>query len=102
MITADQLKALACQDCPVAVTVQRGSNRDGSTQLVVVVEHAATCPYAAAHVPLAGGAAIVRLGSTLWHVRADDNSSARGRGEGSRREHAPATTPPAAPPYPPE
>jgi hypothetical protein len=70
-LTTADLKALACEDCPADVTVQRGRTHDGGTALVVVVAHAGTCPWARRCVP-AGGATIVRPDAILRHVRASD------------------------------
>ena len=64
------LQALACADCPAAVTVQRGQSLTGP-QLVVFVVHADTCPWSIAHVPV-GGATLIKLGGMLRHVRASD------------------------------
>lgn len=69
-MTTLNLKALACEDCPAAVTVQRGQGAGGAV-LTVVVEHADSCPWAAACVP-AVGALLVRPGALLWHRRAGD------------------------------
>jgi hypothetical protein len=62
-----ELQALACEDCPARVTVQRGRGIAGPV-LVVVVEHHRTCPWAGRFVPVAG-ATVTRPGALLRHIR---------------------------------
>jgi hypothetical protein len=71
MMTTADLKALACEDCPTAVTAQVGRALDDSLVMTVVVEHEDTCPWAAANVP-AGGVLLRKQGGMVWHRRAGD------------------------------
>lgn len=68
-----ELQARACEDCNATITVQRGQGVDGPV-LVVVVEHAGTCPWAHRHVP-AGGATLARSGALLRHVREGEDDA---------------------------
>lgn len=69
-MTTAELQALACEDCPAAVTIQRGQGIAGPV-LVVFVVHEDSCPWAARCVPL-GGATLIRANAMLRHVRASD------------------------------
>lgn len=71
MTTLNELRALACEDCPADVTAQVGRALDDSLVMTVVVEHADSCPWARAYVP-AGGALLARPTGLLWHRRAGD------------------------------
>lgn len=66
-VTATELQALACGDCIAKVTAHRGVGVAGPV-LVVVVEHASTCPWAGQFVPV-GGATLLKAGALLRHVR---------------------------------
>lgn len=72
MTTLNELRALACSDCPAQVTAQVGRALDDSLVMTVVVEHADSCPWAAANVPV-GGATLVKPGAVLRHCRAGDD-----------------------------
>jgi hypothetical protein len=69
-MTVSDLAALACEDCPAAVTVQRGQGLAGPT-LVVWVTHDDDCLWSRAHVPV-GGVSLFRPDAILRHTRASD------------------------------
>ncbi|SFE49940.1 hypothetical protein SAMN04487819_11518 [Actinopolyspora alba] len=65
-MTTSELQALACPDCPASITSQRSTGAEGPI-LVVGVEHAGTCPWAAAYVP-AEGYVLAVAGGLLLHT----------------------------------
>lgn len=64
-MTPTELQALACEDCPADITVQRGHGITGPV-LVVLVAHDPNCPWCRVHVPV-GGAALAVPGALLRH-----------------------------------
>lgn len=66
----EDMQALACEDCPADVNVQRGQGVAGPV-LTVTVVHDDSCPWAAVCVP-AGGVTLARPNALLQHVRASD------------------------------
>ncbi|WP_046469909.1 hypothetical protein [Allosalinactinospora lopnorensis] len=63
------LAELACEDCPADLAVSRGqSPLTGAAVLVVVVKHAATCPWAARCIPTDGSVISAPNGVVIHRV----------------------------------